>query len=149
MTDYEDIEQYINREISLRSENSELKKEIICLKEQVETLINKKDTLIAEIEKNSEDKKATIQLKEKVKKLQAELIDYKKRSYELMEKQKNWLSLFSTNVADITAENKMLKKQLVAKEKELQIVTERYTKMMNTKIMKWTGKYWNLLKKIN
>ncbi|MBO0432282.1 MULTISPECIES: hypothetical protein [Enterococcus] len=149
MEDQEDIQQYIDREISLRSENKELKKELSYLKEQVKILNNDKNNLLLEIETKYENKELTIQLNEKVKQLQSELIDYKQRSYGLIENQKTWLKSFYNDVDTIERENDKLTKQLLDRETELEIITERYTKMMNTKTMKWTGKYWNLLKKIH
>lgn len=149
MGDQEDIQQYIDREISLRSENKELKKELSYLKEQVKILNNDKNTLLLEIETKYDDKELTIQLNEKVKQLQSELIDYKQRSYGLIENQKTWLKSFYNDVDTIERENDKLTKQLLDRETELKIITERYKKMMNTKTMKWTGKYWNLLKKIH
>lgn len=149
MEDQEDIQQYIDREISLRSENKELKKELSYLKEQVKILNNDKNNLLLEIETKYENKELTIQLNEKVKQLQSELIDYKQRSYGLIENQKTWLKSFYNDVDTIERENDKLTKQLLDRETELEFITERYTKMMNTKTMKWTGKYWNLLKKIH
>lgn len=149
MEEYEDIQQYINREISLRSENMELKKELSYLKERVKILKEDKSTLKLKTEKYSADEKLAIQLREKIEKLQSELIDYKQRSYKLIETHKNLLDTVSSDIENLTTENERLKKQVRDKEEELTIITVKYTKMMNTKIMKWTGKYWNLLKKIN
>ncbi|WP_241463217.1 hypothetical protein [Listeria aquatica] len=41
-----------------------------------------------------------------------------------------------------------MEEKLLKKEEALQVLLEKHHKMMNTKMMKWTGEYWKLRKKI-
>jgi hypothetical protein len=149
MAEHEALERYVDRELSLRAEKKNLEGEGEKLKKQLKKLKAQENLLQLEVERGSEDKSLTIFLQDKVRTLQSELVDHKQRTYELIENQKKWLILLYDDVNIILSENEELKKQLRDKETNLSIITEKYKKMMNTKTMKWTGKYWNLLKKIN
>lgn len=149
MTTQDRYQENLNREISLRSENLELKKEISSLQKRLIELEKDKKFLSLKLDKCTDDMQLINFLQDKVKKIQTEYVDFKKCSYELIENQKKWLISFEIELEKILKDNTNLENQLLEKNKELMSIKVKYNRMMNTKTMKWTGKYWKLLKKIN
>lgn len=79
---------------------------------------------------------------------QAEINDYKRRTLELLEGQKNYLEQISIDISKLEEERNELKLQLKEKEENLFKIAEQYQRIKSTKIMKWVEQYWKLRKKI-
>ncbi|WP_167630122.1 hypothetical protein [Listeria valentina] len=148
-------ETHINEEISLRSENRRLESEVYEYKQQLqkitkenEILTKQKEKIFSEFEVLQNAIKKENSFREQWKEKQAELSEYKQRTFTLIEDQKNWLISISEELTDLTSERDDMKEKLLKKEEALQVLLEKHHKMMNTKMMKWTGKYWKFRKKI-
>ncbi len=139
---------HIHEEISLRSENQHLVNKIQAKNEQLKRLQAENQQLLEELDMFRKKVNQEMNFSEEWKEKQAELSDYKRKTFELLEQQKNGIITLKTEVQAVIKERDDAKSALLKKEKLLQDLTVKHYKMMNTKTMKWTGKYWNLRKKI-
>lgn len=139
---------HIHEEISLRSENQRLEKQLQERNEQLGKLQTENQQLNEELSTLRTKIDNEISFCEKWKETQAELSDYKRKTFDLLEQQKAWMATLNTEIKALFKERDDTKKELLEKEKTLKKLAEKHHKMMNTKTMKWTGKYWKLRKKM-
>lgn len=154
--------QHLEQEIVLRTEKERMKAEQLTAQSE----INRLEQRIRELETNlQKSKEANQQLNDRNKfaneKLrdqeqlltqlqnsQAELSNYKQTTFELLEKQKQALVRLFHDQQQAEAEAEKLRDRLADKTKAFALLEEKYTRMANTKTMKWTGRYWKLRKKL-
>lgn len=83
-----------------------------------------------------------------VKQAETELAKLKIEFYEVLDNQKETIVAVNQEREMLLTTVEKQTKQLQELKKERNHFKERYNRVMNTKIMKWTGKYWKLRKKM-
>lgn len=151
----EKLEKKTHEEISLRSENLHLNQVIHKLEQRLKIVEREKQALKNEAQLSStkldelqHQFKLEASIIEEWKEQQSELSDYKQRTFDLLEEQKETLAYFENNNERTEKEYYKLKQELSEKEVALKNSQNQYQKIKNSKLMKWTGKYWKLRKKL-
>lgn len=149
------LEKSIHEEITLKAENQKLKRQIEELEFQLKSSELEKQNFaqqtkeLGAIQKETKEAARTEgNLVEELKNSKAELSVYKQKTFNLLEDLRPVLQELTQTVEKLESSHFKLEKQLKKKEQEFEVLNERYQKVLNTKTMKWTGKYWKLRKKI-
>ncbi|MBC1521314.1 hypothetical protein HB912_06615 [Listeria aquatica] len=149
------LEQSIHKEISLKAENEHLKQKMKELQEQFEESNIEKQAFTQkmeelEITKRTAEKATRMEEKliKELKESKAELSEYKQKTFSLLEELRHVLQELVKKSEELESTNFKLDRQFKQKEQAYKTLNERYQKMLNTKIMKWTGTYWKLRRKI-
>ncbi|MBC1458640.1 hypothetical protein [Listeria newyorkensis] len=158
----EQLEERVHSEISLRAETKRLEHEKEMQQENAEQMkqentklkvtsqgLQEKNEALAKQLRNEAD------LIDQIKAIQKELSEYKVKTLEVLSSQKEPLEEISKEHEKTIAKIKQLDNELVKMKKEEKLLKERlnrlrarHNQIMNTKMMKWTGLYWKLRKKL-
>ncbi|KGL38221.1 hypothetical protein BMT55_02285 [Listeria newyorkensis] len=158
----EQLEERVHNEISLRAETKRLEHEKEMHEENAEQLKQEnakwKVTNQGLQEKNealAKQLRKEADLIDQIKAIQKELSEYKVKTLEVLSSQKEPLEEISKEHENTVKKIKQLDNELIRMKKEEKLLKERlnslrarHNQIMNTKMMKWTGLYWKLRKKL-
>ncbi|MBA3925417.1 hypothetical protein [Listeria rustica] len=158
----EQVEEHVHNEISLRAETKRAIHEKESQQEKLEQLERENTKWKAmNQERQVANEALSKQLRDEadlinqIKAAQKELSDYKMKTLEVLSLQKEPLEELSEEHTKSIKKMKQLSSQLIKAKKEEAVLKERldrlrirHNQLMNTKMMKWTGAYWKLRKKI-
>ncbi|MBA3926760.1 hypothetical protein [Listeria rustica] len=158
----ENLEESVHHEISLRVEikrlaqaNEVQAKALESEKKEHLKWKNKCQEVLAINEEIKNQLRNEADLMNQIKTTQKELNQYKVKTFDILDSQKGALAELVTEYEQTTQKSNQLKKELLKVRKEHDDVNERLNKLrarhnqlMNTKMMKWTGAYWKLRKKL-
>ncbi|MBC2175517.1 hypothetical protein HCB27_02720 [Listeria booriae] len=151
----EKLEEQLHEEIStradlirLKKENEEINNQNQALTKEQQHLKTRHQALLAEKQQLEAQLRSETDLIHQIKQSNKELVENRTAFLDILINQKQLLE-------EISEEREAKRTTLQQKENDIRALVrerdyfkERYEKMMNTKMMKWTGKYWTIRKKI-
>ncbi|MBC2080798.1 hypothetical protein HCA99_16320 [Listeria booriae] len=151
----EKLEEQLHEEIStragliqLKNENDEILRHNQALKKEHQHLKTKHQAVLEEKQKLEAQLRSETDLIHQIKQINKELSEDREAFLDILTSHKQLLE-------EVSEEREGQRSTLQQKENEIRALARerdyfkgRYEKMMNTKMMKWTGKYWTIRKKI-
>lgn len=149
------LDEKIHEGIAIRVDAKKAEIESNRKHKEIQNLIRENKKLQIKLQEVQAEKKAAEQqlrndevLIEQVKQAETELAKLKIEFYEVLDNQKETIVAVNQEREMLLITVEKQTKQLQELKKERNHFKERYNRVMNTKIMKWTGKYWKLRKKM-